>query len=85
MTSWWNDKLMKWQVDEMTSLMKKKVEINDKLIKYYLIKCSVDITRCQVDEMVSWTNAKCINWYFCEMASWWTVKLKKLKVDEMAY
>jgi hypothetical protein len=35
------------------NLMKKKVEINDKLIKYYLIKCSVDITRCQVDEMVS--------------------------------
>jgi hypothetical protein len=60
---------MKWQVDEMTSslsgtlmkeqvfkmpcLMKKNVEINDKLMKYNLIKCSVDITRCQVNEMVS--------------------------------
>jgi hypothetical protein len=28
MTSWWNDKLMKWQVDEMTSWW------NDKLMKW---------------------------------------------------
>ncbi len=43
MTSWWNDKLMKWQVDEMTSWW------NDKLIKW------------QVDEMTSWQNSKLKN------------------------
>jgi hypothetical protein len=45
--------LMKEQVFKMPHLMKKKIEINDKLMKYNLMKCSVDITRCQVDEMVS--------------------------------
>ncbi len=58
MTSSQNEKQFNGHVNETASrqnamFTKKNVEINDKLIKYNLIKCSVDITKCQVDEMVS--------------------------------
>ncbi len=54
MTGWWNDRLMKWQVDEMTGWW------NDRLIKWHaieVIKWWNDILmKWQVDEMTGWWN-----------------------------
>ncbi len=62
MTSWWKDKLMKWQVDEMTTWW------NDMLMK------------CLVDEMTSWRNDKSMKWKVFKMKSWWNERILKLRV-----
>ncbi len=40
MTSWWNDKLIKWQVDEMTSWWNDKMKLNFLKQKIYFLNLS---------------------------------------------
>ncbi len=60
MASWWNGKLMKWQVNEMAS------QRNAKSMKWQVDEMASwwngKLIKWQVDEMASWWNGKLIKW-----------------------
>jgi hypothetical protein len=68
MTSWWNGKLIKWQVDKMAST-------NASWSNCILIKL-------QVDKMASWHNGKLAKWQVGEMASWRNGKLANGQLEK---
>ncbi len=60
--------------------------------KQQLTKCQVDkmsvwqnakLTKCQVDKMPSWQNVKLTNCQVDKMSSWQNAKLTKCQVDKM--
>ncbi len=55
MASWWNGKLMKWQVDEMASWWNNNLQKMSKKKVYY--------TPC-------WLNGKLVKWQVDKMAGW---------------
>ncbi len=76
MTGWWNDRLMKWQVDEMAGCQ------NAGWLNYRLSKE-------QVDQMTGWWNDRLMNWQVAEMTCLiidemrQNDRLVKIKIDEI--
>jgi hypothetical protein len=62
MTSWPNDKLTKWQVDKITSWQ------NDKLTKWQVDKMT--LTKLFVERLTKWHIAKMTSWKVNKMTSW---------------
>ncbi len=75
MISWWNDNLMKWEVDEMRSWW------NEKLMKWEADEMkswwNEKLVKWKVDELTSWCDGKLTKWEVDKMASWHDVKLRK--------
>ncbi len=82
MSSWWNVKLTKCRVDEMSScqnVKSSKCQI-DEMSSWR----SVKLMKCQVDEMSSCQNVKSMKCQVDEVSSWQSVKLMKCHVDKMS-
>ncbi len=75
--SWWNDKLMKWLVDEMAV---------DEMASWWNGK----LMKMQVNEMASWFNCNMMKLQVDEITNWWSTnwwngELVKWQVDVMTY